>query len=46
VEHPLRGTHQPLSRFDAILLQDLDRALRRQMAALLIRGAEFQVLTR
>ena len=42
VEHALRGAHQPLSRFDTILLQDLDRALRRQMPALLVRGAEFE----
>ena len=42
VEHPLGGANHPLGCFDAILLQELDRALRRQMAALLIRGAEFQ----
>src|SRR5262249_37308155 len=40
--HPLWGANQPLGCFDAILLQELDRALRRQMSALLIRGAEFQ----
>ena len=42
VEDALRGAHQPLRRFDAILLQELDRALRRQMPALLVRRAEFQ----
>ena len=42
VEHPLWGAHQPLGCFDTVLLQELDRSLRRQMSALLIRGAEFQ----
>ena len=39
---PLGGAHQPLGCFDTVLLQELDRSLRRQMSALLIRGAEFQ----
>src|SRR2546428_3760050 len=42
VEHALWGAHQPLRRFDALLLQELDGSVRRQMPALLVRGAEFQ----
>src|SRR5205809_8110644 len=42
VEHTLRGANKPLGRFDPILLQELDRALRREMPALLVRRPEFQ----
>ena len=41
VEDPLRGASTP-GRFDPILLQELDRALRREMPALLVRGPEFE----
>ena len=36
VEDALRGAYQPLGRFDPILLEDLDRALCREMPALLV----------
>jgi hypothetical protein len=42
MEYPLWGANQPLGRFDPILLQDLDCAVRRQMPALLVRRSELE----
>ena len=42
VEDTLRGAYRPLRRIDPILFQDLDRALRREMPALLVGRPEFQ----
>ena len=42
VEDALWGADQPLGRFDPILLQELDRALGREMPALLVGRPEFQ----
>ena len=41
VEDTLRGAYRPLRRIDPILFQDLDRALRREMPALLVGRPEF-----
>ena len=41
VEDTLRGAYRPLRRIDPILFQDLDRALRREMPALLVGRPSF-----